>query len=249
MLDVSIITATYNSSQFINETYESILNQTFNSWEWLVTDDCSQDNTWELLNEFKRKDKRIKIWKNEINSGPATARNNSLLNATSDYIAFIDADDLWVPEKLEKQIEFMNNNINFSFTAYELINEKGVPLNKYIDHKKANSFSYEDMLRKKATLGCSTVMLKRKAFADIKMPPILRVGEDYALWLKLLKLNENAYLLNLPLTKYRIVSNSISRNKFKKAKVQWQIYRNIEGKNIMKSIEYFLFYTFRAIFR
>lgn len=221
-----------------------------NSWEWLVTDDCSQDSTWKILNEIKKKDKRIKIWRNKTNSGPAKARNNSISNSIGEYIAFIDADDLWVPEKLEKQVEFMSGKkINISFTAYEIISENGNSLNKYIDHKNADSFSYEDMLRKKATLGCSTVMLKRKAFDDIKMP-LLRGGvEDYALWLKLLKNKEKAYLLNLPLTKYRIVSNSISRNKIKKAKMQWYIYRNFEKLSILKSIECFLFYAFRAITR
>lgn len=249
MTYVSIITATYNSSRFIIETYESILSQTFTSWEWLITDDCSKDKTWKILNEIQNKDKRVKIWRNEINSGPAIARNNSIKNSRGKYIAFIDADDLWVPKKLEKQLEFMDSkNINFSFTAYEIISEDGNSLNKYIDRRNVDSFSYEDMLRKKATLGCSTVMLKRKAFDDIKMLP-LRVGQDYALWLKLLKLNEKAYLLNFPLTKYRIVSDSISRNKQKKAKMQWFIYRNIEKLNIMKSIECFLFYAFHAIFR
>jgi len=246
---ISIITPTYNSSKFLKYTYKSILAQTMSDWEWLVTDDCSNDNTWHIIWDFAKNDPRVKIMKNEFNSGAAVTRNKCLSRATGEFLAFIDADDIWVPEKIEKQVNYMErNNINFSFTAYELINENGKSLKKYIDINNTGAFSYDDMLRKKATLGCSTVMLRGNTFSDLTMPHI-RTGQDYAFWLKLLKNGEKAYLLNEPLTKYRIVSNSISRNKFRKAMRQWQIYRNLEKLSFIEALECFLFYAVRAVLR
>lgn len=245
---ISIITATFNSSSQIMNTYNSIKNQTLNGWEWVVTDDCSTDTTFEVLQGIAKKDSRVKIFANKVNSGAAVSRNNSLSNANAEFIAFIDSDDLWKPEKLEKQLAFMKNDIDFSFTAYGLIDEQGESLNQSVDANQSGTFSYEDMLRKKATLGCSTVMLRRNAFEDVTMP-LLRTGQDYATWLKLLKTGKKAYLLNEMLTSYRIMPNSISRNKFKKAKRQWQIYREVEELALFKSVICFCFYAWRAIFR
>ncbi|WP_338564491.1 hypothetical protein [Erwinia sp. E_sp_W01_6] len=142
----------------------------------------------------------------------------------------------------------MGNDINFSFTSYQLITLDGHPLNKIVDKNQIAPLSYHDMLKKKATLGCSTVMLRRSAFTDLSMP-LIRTGQDYGLWLKLLRNGAIAYPLNKVLTKYRIVPNSISRNKFKKAKRQWEIYRSIEGLSIAYSAYCFMFYAWRATFR
>ena len=246
---VSIITPTYNAAQFIEQAYACILEQTVNDWEWLVTDDCSTDETYRLLQDFAAKDHRIKIQRNPIHSGAAVARNNSLARVTGKYIAFLDADDIWIPKKLETQLTFMGENINFSFSAYEIINEKGKPLNKFIDlNKNKRCFSYADMLNKKATLGCSTVILRRSAFFDLQMP-LLYAGQDYAFWLKLLKHGEYAHLVNEAMTKYRIVRNSLSRNKFMKAKIQLQIYRKIERIGLIETFACFVNYAFRAVFR
>ncbi len=248
---VSIITPTYNSINTVLNTYNSIRNQTYKNWEWLVTDDCSEDGTLDLLSNLSKNDERIRVFKNAENSGAAVTRNNSLRQATGEFIAFIDSDDLWLPEKLRKQVEFMSNNegVDFSFTAYELIDEKGNPLNQRVD-LQGESFSvgYNDMLKKKATLGCSTVILKKNAFPDITMP-LLRTGQDYALWLKLLKTGKKAHLVNQVLMQYRILPNSISRNKFKKSKRQWSIYRKIEKLPLHQSIHCFCYYVWRAIFR
>ncbi len=246
---VSIITATYNSNHSLIDTYQSIKSQTFDNFEWLITDDCSVDDTFELLNKISSEDNRVKVYKNDINSGAAVSRNNSLLHAKGDLIAFIDSDDVWLADKLETQIKFMEeNNIDFSFTAYELIDKNGVGLGQKIDTHLLGFVNYEDMLKKKATLGCSTVMLRRNAFDDIAMP-LLRTGQDYATWLKLLKTGRNAYPLTNVLTQYRILPNSISRNKIKKAKRQWQIYREVEKLTLLKSSMCFCFYAWRAVFR
>jgi glycosyltransferase involved in cell wall biosynthesis len=247
-MTISIITATYNSSQELLETYNSIKKQSITNWEWLVTDDCSKDGTLEILQQLSVEDQRIKFFQNKENLGAAVSRNNSLSHANGTYIAFIDSDDLWLPNKLEKQLAFMGDEVDFSFTAYGLIDEQGDTLNQTVDASQSGVFSYEDMLRKKATLGCSTVMLRSNAFQDISMP-LLRTGQDYATWLKLLKTGKKAHLLNKVLTNYRIMPNSISRNKFKKAKRQWQIYREVEGIAFLKSVVCFLFYAWRAVFR
>lgn len=245
---VSIITPSFNSEAWIEKTYDSIKSQTFSNWEWLITDDCSDDGTWFLIKELSTKDQRIKVFKNNHNSGAAVSRNNSLSHAKGEYIAFIDSDDLWLPTKLEEQVRFMSNNVDFSFTAYELIDENDNRLKKSVDSSHSGEFTYKDMLRKRATMGCSTVMLRRNAFFDISMP-LIRTGQDYALWLKLLKSGKNAYLLNSVLTQYRILPNSISRNKVKKSMRQWEIYRKLERLGLMDSLINFSFYAFRAVFR
>lgn len=246
---ISIITPSYNSSCWIKKTYLSIKAQSYQNWEWLITDDCSLDKTTEILKELSNKDSRIRIFKNKVNSGAAVSRNNSLSHAKGEFIAFIDSDDLWLPLKLETQIKFMEGKkVDFSFTAYELINENDKLLNRRVDTHNIEYVTYDDMLRKKSTLGCSTIMLRVNAFDDITMP-LIRTGQDYGLWLKLLKSGSKAYKINDILTQYRISSNSISRNKFKKAMRQWEIYRKIEKLSLLTSIECFSFYAYRAVFR
>ncbi|BAX55487.1 glycosyltransferase [Photobacterium damselae subsp. piscicida] len=247
---VSIITPSYNSSLQILETYESIKNQTYTKWEWLITDDCSTDDTFTMLQEMALNDSRIRIFKNEVNSGAAVTRNVSISNATGKYIAFIDSDDLWKPEKLERQVKWMSHNkMEMTFTHYEIVNEVGEPTGQVVDtHMEVDPVSYEDMLRKKATLGCSTVMIDRELLGDIRMP-VIKTTEDYALWLSILKTGVLAYPVNRVLTSYRILPNSLSRNKIKKAKTQWTVYREFENLTLPKAIECFCFYAYRAVFR
>tara|TARA_R110000744_G_scaffold64786_3_gene133216 strand:- start:92 stop:844 length:753 start_codon:yes stop_codon:yes gene_type:complete len=245
---VSIISASFNDADHILATYRSIQAQTFTGWEWIVTDDCSSDNTYELIKNISDSDLRVKVSRNSSNLGAAMSRNRSISRSSGAFIAFIDSDDLWHPEKLEKQLAFMGEDISFAFTAYNLIDKTGNSLGKTVDSNQSGPFSYEDMLRKKATLGCSTVILRSKAFPKLKMP-MLRTGQDYATWLSLLRNGELAYILPDILTSYRILPGSISRNKVKKAKRQWQIYREVEGLSFFKSLECFLFYAWRAVFK
>lgn len=248
-MKVSIITATFNSLPYIKETYDSIRSQTFSNWEWLVTDDCSSDGTFEYINQLASEDRRIIVRRNAVNSGAAVSRNVSLSNSDGDYIAFIDSDDIWLPEKLQYQLEFMElNNLDFTFTSYETIDESSLPHNRFIDLNQTEPVDYKDMLKKKATLGCSTVILRRSAIRDLSMP-LLRTGQDYALWLKILKQGIKAYPCNKILMKYRIVPTSISRNKFRKAARQWQIYRKIERLSFVDACLCFAFYAWRAVFR
>lgn len=246
---VSIITPSYNSSPFIKATYESIIAQSHENWEWLITDDGSTDDSWQLLQELAQKDQRIKPLQNKVNSGAAVSRNNSIARAKGEFIAFLDSDDIWLPQKLELHLAFMEqNNADLSFTSYTLIDEQGKDLNCIIDAQNHGAYSYQDMLRKRATMGCCTVIVRKGAFGDISMP-LIRAGQDYALWLKLLKTGKNAFIYNNPLSKYRIVSNSLSRNKYHKAFKIWQVYREIEQLNIFKASYVFCHYAIRALLK
>lgn len=245
---ISIITPTYNSVPHIQQTVAAIQAQTYPHWELLISDDASSDQTAACIKSMAASDPRIRLFELPRNGGAATARNHSIQHATGEFIAFCDADDVWLPAKLEQQLAFMGDSIDFSFTAYELVDEHGTPLQTVVDGTQSGSFSYDDMLRKKATMGCSTVLLRRRAFEDLTMP-LIRTGQDYALWLKLLKTGARAFVLPRILTQYRILPHSISRNKIKKAKRQWQIYRQFEHLSLITAVHCFLFYAWRAIFR
>ncbi|MBC0964679.1 glycosyltransferase [Escherichia coli] len=245
---ISVITATFNSQRFILDIYKSLQAQSYKNWEWVVTDDASEDKTVSILKELQSNDDRIKIFINADNKGAAWSRNNSMKESKGQYFAFIDSDDLWHPEKLSRQIAFMGDNIDFSFTSYELVDVENKKLNKKIDITPILPLTYHQMLRKKATLGCSTVILRVSAFPDVRMPD-LRTGQDYATWLKILKRGTRAYLLPEVLTSYRIVNGSISRNKFKKALRQWEIYRKYENLSFLYSCYCFSLYAFRAVVR
>ncbi|MGB4386964.1 MAG: glycosyltransferase family 2 protein, partial [Caldicoprobacterales bacterium] len=121
---VSIITPAYNCEKYIGETIESVLKQSYENWELIIVDDCSTDNTKSVVEEYIKRDKRIKYYSLDVNSGAAVARTKAMELASGEYIAFLDSDDLWMPNKLEKQISFMKaNNYNFTCTSYEQVDE------------------------------------------------------------------------------------------------------------------------------
>ncbi len=184
----------------------------------------------------------------DVNVGSGKARNESIAMASGRYIAFVDSDDTWMPDKLERQIDFMSDGKAFSFTAYQIMDSRGTPTGKTVDATNFGSFDYEDILRKKATIGCSTVMLDATAIESVAMPDI-RTGQDYALWLKLLRSGHSAHLLPEVLTSYRITPNSISRNKVRKALRQWEIYREHEKLPFLQSSACFAHYAYRALVR
>jgi teichuronic acid biosynthesis glycosyltransferase TuaG len=246
---VSIITPSFNSSEYIEQAAAAVFAQTFQNWEWLITDDCSQDASWSAICKLCAEDSRIKAVRNDTNFGAAFSRNRSLDRANGDYVAFLDADDYWKPDKLEKQVAFMQETgVVFSFTAYEIVDADGLVRGRVVDGAFDGSVGYEDMLCKRATMGCSTVMLSRAAVGPDRMPN-LRTGQDYAFWLTLLKKIGAARCLPVVLTSYRITPGSISRNKFSKAKRQWQIYRACEKLGLGKSLWCFANYAYRAVAR
>ena len=176
---VSIITPAYNAASYIVETIESVLAQTYPNWEMLIVNDCSQDNTAEIVQSYAAKDKRIKLINLKQNSGAAAARNTAIKNAKGRYIVFLDSDDLWKKEKLQKQIEFMQKNgYAFTFTSYEHFKEakeniqSKIQIPKSLNHKQA---------LKGNKIGCLTVMLDRKQIQNIHFTNDKH--EDYILWL------------------------------------------------------------------
>lgn len=230
---VSVITPTYNCGQFIGETIESIQKQTYQNWEMIIVDDCSTDNTKEIVEEYIRKDDRIQYHCLETNSGAAVARTRAMQIADGEYMAFADSDDLWTEDKLEKQLEFMKKgSYAFSCTAYEQIDEDGKSLNKII--KTVPKTDYNRLLLD-CPVGNSTVMYNVKKMGKFEVPNIRKRNDD-ALWLQMLK--KEKYIIGMPdvLMKYRIRKNSISSNKFKVIKYHWILYRDIEHLGIFRSL-------------
>lgn len=179
---VSIIMPSWNTGNFIAESIQSVINQTYKNWELIIVDDCSTDNTDEVVSFYK--DQRIKYLKNEKNSGAAITRNKALREAQGEWIAFLDSDDLWAPEKLEHQINFMKNNgYNLSFTEYEKIDEESKPLNVYVSGpemvNKRKMYNYD-------YIGQLTMMYSTKAFGLIQIKDIKK-NNDYAIRLQLYK--------------------------------------------------------------
>lgn len=241
---VSIITPVYNAERFIAETIKSVKMQTYDNWEMILVDDVSSDNSEKIIKEFQEKDKRIKYVKLNENSGAAVARNIGIEKAKGRYIAFLDSDDLWKREKLQKQIQFMKeNDYGFTFTSYELMKEDGTKLDKMV--KVPNKIDYNGLL-KNTIIGCLTVIVDRDKVGDFKMP-LIRKGQDTATWLSILKNHNYAYGLNEILGEYRVVNGSISSNKIGALKRTWRIYREVEHLNLAKSCFVFSCYVINAI--
>ena len=249
MQRVSVITPVFNSQDFIEETYSSLARQSNSEWEWIVVDDCSTDGTGPLLEEMAARDRRITVISNPENRGAAYSRNRALQSSAGEYVAFLDADDRWHSEKLAKQLRFMQvMDADASFTAYTVIGESGQSTGKTIDVTPRGVVNYTDALHKRATIGCSTVIISRGAIGSALMPSI-RTGQDYAFWLLLMRSGIVFHHLPESLSDYRKRPGSISRNKFKKAVRQWQIYRQIEGLSLSTSTVCFASYAIRALMR
>ena len=234
---VSIIMPTYNCAAFIAESVQTVLNQTYPHWELLIVDDASTDNTAEVLAPFLQ-DKRIRYECLEKNSGAAVARSRALELATGDFVAFLDSDDLWHPEKLEKQLGFMQamneqgKPCYFTATAYTQIDDNGNSLHKALYPPK--KCGYWKMLLLSDPIGNSTVLYDRRHFGDLTVPPIKK-RNDFALWLTALRGGNVCYGISEHLMQYRVRSNSLSANKLKLAKFHWQLYHKIEKHNVFVS--------------
>lgn len=233
---VSIITPTYNCGKFINETIKSVLNQTYKNWEMIIVDDCSTDDTEKVVLKFD--DERIKYYKLKTNSGAAVARTTAMQLAKGSYMAFLDSDDIWTEDKLEKQLNFMKkNNYVFTCTSYEQIDENGNSLRKIINPVKKCSYN---RLLLDCPVGNSTVMYDVTKMGKFEVPNIRKRNDD-ALWLQMLKKEKYIYGFNSVLMKYRIRKNSISSNKLKVIKYHWILYREIEHLSILRSL-FHIFY-------
>lgn len=220
----------YNCEKFLDETILSVINQTYPNWELLIVDDCSTDKSVEIIRNYIDKDNRIKLFINEKNSGAAASRNWALREATGKWIAFLDSDDLWLPEKLEKQLVFMTENgYAFSFTKYRQINENSEQLGQIVIGPK--KISRKKMKYCCCYLGCLTVMYSVESIGLIQIDESIKKRNDDAMWLKVRKFAD-AYYLDELLAEYRVRKGSIShQGKWNLLKYHYKLYRVGEKMN------------------
>jgi len=242
---VSIIMPAYNCGRYIEEAIESVINQTYKSWELIIVDDFSTDDTAKIVKEYELKDDRIRYFKNEKNSGAAISRNNAIKQASGRFFAFLDSDDLWRADKLEKQIKFMTENkYVFTCTAYDKIDENSVSLNCSISADEKSD--YHGLLKR--CPGNSTVIYDSAAVGKHFIPDIKK-RNDYVMWLQIIKKAGHIYGLQEVLGSHRVCSGSLSSNKKSLVKYHWYVYRKIEKLSFAYSIYLIFYWVFRAVLR
>lgn len=215
-----MITPVYNAGRFIAETVDSVAAQTYKDIEIVLVDDCSPDNSAEIIAGLQKKYPNIVYHKQEKNQGAAVARNTALNLATGRYVAFLDSDDLWLPEKIERQLALMDEqNTSFCYAAIDFIDEQGNITKGKRSIRETCDYNY---LLRNTIIATSTVVIDRNKMGNFQMP-LRRGGQDYATWLMLLRDGVVARGINEVLSHYRISSNSLSSNKWKSIKQVWQI--------------------------
>lgn len=242
---VSIITPAYNSSKYISQTIDSVQQQTYEKWELIIINDCSTDNTVEIVRRYQLIDNRIKLIELKANSGIAKARNVGIQKANGRYIAFLDSDDIWLCQKLERQISYMKaKEIAFCFTGYRQFRDDSEQYGKL--NKAENEITYK-MLLKGNRIPCLTVIIDREYIKDLTLTN--QAHEDYILWLDILKRGFKAYGLNEDLARYRVSGTSTSGNKMKSAMWTWRVYRDQEKLSLFAALYNFSFYAIRGVFK
>ena len=231
---VSIITPCYNAAKYVAQCIASVQKQTYSNWEMLIVDDSSTDHSVEVIKTFQKNDGRIKLIQLDTNSGAALSRNKAIENAQGDYMAFLDADDMWLPNKLERQIVFMQKNEHaFTYSSYEEIDETGYFLKlKPIFKPRLN---YRDLWAANR-VGCLTAIYDVKQLGKMYMPDI-RKRQDYALWLTILKKpHVNCFGLNEVLCQKRVIKSSISSNKLEMLYWNFRMFRKTQHYGVFKSL-------------
>lgn len=246
---VSIIVPVYNVQKFIEETMDCVLAQTYPHWELLLVEDCSTDDTLNVIQRYLERtgEKRIRLLRQPANMGAARARNRGLQEANGRYVSYLDADDLWLPEKLERELAFMKEKeAAFVFTGYEFADENGKGLGKVVHVPE--TLNYRQALSN-TTIFTTTVMfdLEKLSREQLEMP--VMKSEDTALWFRILRSGVTAYGLDENLVKYRRAGRSLSSNKLEALRRIWNLYRKAEGLNVISSAWHFCFWAFRAVKR
>tara|TARA_R110000765_G_scaffold25437_1_gene62855 strand:- start:3859 stop:4626 length:768 start_codon:yes stop_codon:yes gene_type:complete len=231
-LKVSIITAVYNSSSFIEEMIESVIGQSYENWELILIDDFSEDSSRQIIRKYMYDD-RIHLLENKKNLGPAPTRNKGIAFATGDFLSFLDSDDIWRSNFLKKALDFsVQNKFEFVFASYERRDEQLNPhLKNFIVPEKVN---YTDVL-KSCPISCLTALIDIRRIGKYYMPN-LEKRQDWCLWLAILKEVPYAYGIKEPMAIYRMRKHSISRNKLKLIPYVWKVYRNVEKQNVFYSL-------------
>lgn len=246
---VSIIVPVYNAQKFIRETLDSVMAQTYPSWELLLVEDVSTDDTAAVIEEYVRekKEQRIRLIRQPENLGAARARNRGLEEAKGRYIAYLDADDLWEPEKLQHQLLFMEKNeVAFCFTGYEFADECGIGTGKVVHVPE--TLNYRQALGN-TTIFTTTVMFDTERIPKEMLEMPAMKSEDTALWWKILRNGYTAYGLDENLVRYRRPGKSLSSNKLEAIRRIWNLYRRAEGMSIPASAWHFCFWALRAVKR
>lgn len=244
MKSVSIITPCYNSAPFIEETIQSVLNQTFTDWEWIITDDKSQDNSVEIIK--KHNDDRIILIEAEKNGGAGHARNLSLEKATGRYITFLDADDFWEPNFLETMVHFMKeNNIELAYCTYARCDENLQP--KIADFEADVDVTFNNLL-KTCRLSLLASMYDSERVGKEFFPEGSK-REDHVMWLNLLKKIPYGKPLKQTLAKYRMHGKSVSRKKAKIIKDQYLVYKQHMNFSTLKSLYYTTNWAFNGFLK
>ena len=231
---VSVITPIYNAEKVIEKTLNSIFNQTYSQIEIVMVDDCSNDNSGRIVNSYIKEHPEIIYFRQPTNLGAGAARNKALELARGQYVAFLDADDMWHPTKIEKQIKLLEEkNGAFSYTAIQMVDES----DKIVKGKREvnEQVDYKFLLRN-TMIATSTVLIDREKLGDFRMP-LRRGGQDYATWLMLLRNGTIAYGINEALEDYRVGNkNSLANNKWKSIKQVWEIQTQDEGINKISAL-------------
>jgi len=240
---VSIIMPAYQAATTIAESIKSVLAQTFDDWEMIIVNDASTDNTAGIAEVYVNEDSRIKLFTNETNQGVAATRNIGIHHAKGEYLAFLDSDDLWLAEKLDKQIRFMKeNNAVISFTGTSYINAAG-QMSKFILQAKER-FIYKELLRRNI-MSCSSVVVRRDSMIPF---PKGYMHEDLATWATVMKKNGVAHGLNEPLLIYRVGTTTKSSNRIKSVRMTWGAYRHL-GYGVLASALMILRYAKHSILK
>lgn len=240
---VSIITPAFNAARFVAGTIASVQAQTHRDWEMLIVDDCSRDDTTAIVERLAADDPRIRLLRHARNGGPAQARQTALDAAQGRFVAFLDSDDLWLPEKLEHQLAFMaRTGAPLTFTQFRRVDAEGVAEGRLID--VPDRLRYRDLLKNTA-IATSTAIVDRSATGPLRMTRTYY--DDYALWLGILRQGHVARGLREDLMRYRVVGQSVSRNKLRSARMVWRVYREVERLSLPRAVWSFGHYALNAV--
>ena len=242
---VSIIVPSYNAATYIGETIRSVIAQTYPEWEMVIADDCSVDQTLESIRSFAQHDARIRFIALTRNGGPAAARNAALEQARGRWIAFLDSDDLWLPEKLARSMAHARReNAALVFTGFRRMSADGARVGHYIGVPR--TLSYRQLLGHTA-IATSTVLIDRERAGDIRMESVYY--DDFVCWLSILRQGHVAHGLDEDLMRYRVMRGSVSRNKGASARAVWRIYRDTLRLGRLPAAWHFARYAFHALLK